>query len=66
MTDWSAVQRDESRKVYEAEVAGLKKELAVAQQALENATKARKPKTTAAPAPRKRSSTDVVLSLIHI
>jgi predicted phosphodiesterase len=64
VTDWSAVQRDESRKVYEAEVAGLKKELAVAQQALENATKARKTKTTAAPAPRKRSSSDVVRVII--
>ena len=30
MTDWSAVQRDEARKVYEAEIAGLKKELEVA------------------------------------
>jgi hypothetical protein len=41
VTDWSAVQREEARKVYESEIASLRKELDVAKQALENATKAR-------------------------
>ena len=64
MTDWSVVQRDESRKVYEAEIAGLKKELAVAKQALENATKARKTKVVPFVAPRKRTGSDVVRVII--
>lgn len=60
MTDWSAVQRDESRKIYEAEIAGLKRELEVARASLENATKARKTKAPAAVTPRKRLGSDVV------
>ena len=64
MTDWSAVQRDETRKVYEAEVAGLRKELEVARSALANATKARKTKMPAPAATRRRSGSDIVRVVI--
>ena len=64
MTDWSAVQRDEARKVYEAEIAGLRKELEVARSALANATKARKTKMPAPAATRRRSGSDIVRVVI--
>jgi predicted phosphodiesterase len=64
VTDWSAVQRDESRKLYEAEIAGLRKELDVARGALENATKARKAKPAPSVSPRKRTGSDIVRVVI--
>jgi len=60
MTDWNTVQRDETRKLYESEIAGLKRELEVARASLENATKARKTKAPATVTPRKRLGSDVV------
>lgn len=64
MTDWSAVQRDESRKVHESEIASLRKELEVARAALENATKARRTKIPAAGVARRRSGSDIVRVII--
>lgn len=64
MTDWSAVQRDESRKVHESEIASLRKELEVARAALENATKARRTKIPAAGIARRRSGSDIVRVII--
>lgn len=64
MTDWATLQREETRKVYEGEIAGLKQELAVARAALENATKARKQKLKAPTPIRKRTTSDVVRVVI--
>ncbi len=64
MTDWSAVQREEARKVYESEIVSLRKELDVAKQALENATKARTTKLPAPAATRRRAGTDIVRVII--
>lgn len=64
MTDWSTVQRDETRKLYESEIAGLKRELEVARTALDAATKARTTKLPSAAPARRRSGTDVVRVII--
>lgn len=64
MTDWSTVQRDETRKLYESEIAGLKRELEVARTALDAATKARTAKLPSAAPARRRSGTDVVRVII--
>ena len=63
-TDWSAVQRDETRKVFEAEIGALKKELEVARSALANATKARQTTLPPPAARRRRSGTDIVRVII--
>jgi hypothetical protein len=47
-------------RCYEAEIAGLKKELSVAKSALEHATKIRKTKAVPAVTPRKRSTSDII------
>lgn len=64
MTDWSTVQRDEARKVYESEIASLRKELEVAKSALANATTARTTKLPAPSATRRRSGSDIVRVII--
>lgn len=64
MTDWSTVQRDEARKVYESEIASLRKELDVAKSALANATTARTTKLPAPSATRRRSGSDIVRVII--
>lgn len=64
MTDWAAVQRDETAKAFEAEIAGLKQELHVAKAALENATKARKQRIQGPATIRKRTTSDIVRVVI--
>lgn len=64
MTDWNTLHRDETRKLYESEIAGLKKELQVARTALDNATKARKTKLPAPVATRRRIGGDIVRVVI--
>ena len=64
MTNWSSLHRDETRKLYESEIAGLRKELQVARTALENATKARKTKLPAPSGARRRTGSDIVRVVI--
>lgn len=64
MTDWNTLHRDETRKLYESEIAGLKKELQIARTALDNATKARKTKLPAPVATRRRIGGDIVRVVI--
>jgi predicted phosphodiesterase len=62
--DWSNIHREETKKLHEAEIGSLKKQLEVAKAALDHATKARKTQIPAPAVTRKRKSGDSVRIVI--
>jgi predicted phosphodiesterase len=63
-TNWDQVQRDEAKKAYEHEIAGLKQELDIAKATLERTKKARKQRVEVGKPSRSRGTGDVVRVII--